>query len=112
MARFIILDDTVQTAFHWLDDNCKPAAAARAMRERTADEKKIAKARAFMAATGNVAERDAQSIVSEAYKIACEAEYEAIEADEFFRRHTSKCSAIIEAWRSCQANERAMARVA
>jgi len=112
MARFIIMDETVHAAFDWLDANCDRAAAARAMRERGADEKKIAKARAFVDATGSVAERDALSILSEGYKIACEAEYEAIEADEFFRRHTSKCSAIIEAWRSCQANERAMARVA
>lgn len=112
MKTFIIRDETVHAAFDALEAHAHPAAAARAMRERREDERRAAKARAFIAATGSVAEREARSLLDEGYQQACERFYAAIEADEEYRNQRSKCEAIIEAWRSVQANHRAMGRIA
>ena len=112
MKTFTIKDETVHAAFDTLELHAQPAAAAKAMRERREDQRKAAKARAFLEAKGSVAEREATAILSEEYRIASEAFYAAVEADEEYRNTRSKCEAIIEAWRSVQANYRAMGRVA
>ncbi len=112
MQRFYIKDETVHAAFDALEQGAEAGAIARAMRERREDEKKEAKARAFLDATGNVAERDAMAITSDEYKAACEAYYEAIEQDEKWRSIKSKSESIIEAWRTCQSTMRAMGKVA
>jgi hypothetical protein len=110
--RFTIRDETVHAAFDMLETHAQPAAAARAMRERREEEKRQAKARAFLAATGSVAERDARSVLDETYQQSCERFYAAIEADEEYRNQRSKCEAVIEAWRTVQSNFRAMGKVA
>lgn len=112
MQRFYIKDETVHQAFDALEQGAEAGAIARAMRERREDQKKEAKARAFLEATGGVAERDAIAITSDEYKSACEAYYEAVEQDEKWRAIKSKSEAIIEAWRTCQSNMRSMAKVA
>jgi len=112
MATFIIRDETVHAAFDTLEAHAQPAAAAKAMRERREDERKAAKARAFLKATGSVAEREAHALLSEGYQHASESYYAAVEADEEYRNVRSKCEAIIEAWRTCQSNFRAMGRIA
>ena len=112
MGRFTITDETVHAAFNMLEENAEPAAHARAMRERREDERKAAKSRAFLAATGTVGERDAQALLSDGYIEASEAYYQAIEADEHYRNQRSKCEAIIEGWRTVQSNWRAMGKVA
>lgn len=112
MGIFRITDETVHAAFDTLEAHVHPAAAAKAMRERREDERKAAKARAFLKATGSVAERDAQAILTEEYRHACDNYYAAVEADEEYRNTRSKCEAIIEAWRTCQSNFRAMGKVA
>lgn len=109
---FVIQDQTVHDAFDTLEAQANPAAVAKAMRERREDERKAAKARAFLKATGSVAEREAHAILSEDYRTASERYYVAIEADEEYRNTRGKCEAIIEAWRTCQSNFRAMGRVA
>lgn len=111
-VRFTIRDETVHAAFDMLEGHAQPAAAAKAMRERREDEKKTAKARAFLHATGSVAERDAHAILTEEYQQACERFYAAVEADEEYRNQRGKCEAIIEAWRTVQSNYRAMGKVA
>lgn len=111
MSRFTIRDETVQSAFHILDEATEHASQARMWRERAEDERKEAKARAFLAATGSVGEREAQAILSDGYREASERFYEAVKADEFWRQNTSKANAIIEAWRTVQSNQRAMAKV-
>ncbi|MBZ9807648.1 hypothetical protein [Mesorhizobium sp. ESP-6-2] len=112
MMRFTIRDETVHGAFDMLESHAQPAAAARAMRERRDDERRAAKARAFLKATGTVAEREALSVLDEGYQIACESFYAAVEADEEYRNQRSKCEAVIEAWRTVQSNYRAMGKVA
>ena len=111
-ARFIIKDETVHAAFDQLESHAQPAAAAKAMRERREDEKKAAKARAFLKATGSVAERDAHSLLAEEYSQACERYYAAVEADEEYRNIRSKAECIIDACRTVQSNHRAMTKVA
>ncbi|MFA7256958.1 MAG: hypothetical protein WC047_05230 [Kiritimatiellales bacterium] len=110
--RFTIRDETVHAAFDMLESHAQPAAAARAMRERRDEERRQAKARAFLHAAGTVAEREAHSVLDEGYRIACENFYAAVEADEEYRNQRSKCEAIIEAWRTVQSNYRAMGKVA
>jgi hypothetical protein len=112
MATFTIKDETVHAAFDALQSHAQPAAAARAMRERREDERRAAKARAFLKSTGSVAERDALSLLDEGYLQASERYYAAIEADEEYRNERNKCEAIIEAWRTVQSNWRAMGKVA
>ncbi|MCP4410760.1 MAG: hypothetical protein GY807_24070 [Gammaproteobacteria bacterium] len=110
--HFTIRDETVHTAFDMLEANAQPAAAARAMRERREEEKRQAKARAFVKADGTVAEREALSVLGEDYQQACERYYAAVESDEEFRNVKSKCESVIEAWRTVQSNYRAMGKVA
>lgn len=112
MATFLIRDETVHAAFDTLEAQAQPAAAAKAMRERREDQRKAAKAKAFLKASGSVAEREATALLSEEYQIACEGYYAAVEADEEYRNTRSKCEAIIEAWRTCQSNFRAMGKIA
>lgn len=113
MTRFIIRDETVHAAFDWLEENAQPAAVARAMRERREDERKSAKAMAYLHADGkNVAEKEANALLAPNYKAACEAYYQAVEEDETYRNRRSKAEAIIEAWRTVQSNLRAMGKVA
>lgn len=109
--RFTIRDETVHAAFDMLEGHAQPAAAARAMRERRDDERRAAKARAFLKATGTAGERESASVLDEGYRVACENFYAAVEADEEFRNQRSKCESIIEAWRTVQSNYRAMAKV-
>lgn len=110
--RFIIRDETVHAAFDMLESHAQPAAAAKAMRERREDERRAAKARAFLKATGTAGERESHSLLDEDYRQACERFYAAVEADEEYRNQRSKCEAIIEAWRTVQSNFRAMGKVA
>lgn len=110
--RFVIKDETVHAAFDMLESHAQPAAAARAMRERREDERRAAKARAFLKAAGTAGEREATSVLDEEYRQACERFYAAVEADEEFRNQRSKCEAVIEAWRTVQSNFRAMGKVA
>ena len=112
MADFPIRDETVHAAFDALQSHAQPAAAAKAMRERREDERRAAKARAYLKATGTAGEREAASILDEAYQQASARYYAAIEADEEFRNERSKCEAIIEAWRTVQSNWRAMGKIA
>lgn len=110
--RFVIRDETVHAAFDMLESHAQPAAAARAMRERREDERRAAKAKAFLRATGTAGEREATSLLDEGYQQACERFYAAVEADEEYRNQRSKCEAVIEAWRTVQSNFRAMGKVA
>jgi hypothetical protein len=80
MATFTIRDETVHAAFDTLEAHAQPAAAAKAMRERREDQRKAAKASAFLKASGSVAEREATAVLSEEYRIASEGYYAAVGA--------------------------------
>jgi hypothetical protein len=107
VVSFVIRDDEVALAFRYLKDNAIPAAAARADRERREDLMKAARARAYLGATGTVAEREAQSILSDDYVAQAEGFYRAVQTDEEYRLLRSQAEQLIEAWRTTQANQRA-----
>lgn len=107
----LVDNKTVEAAFDWLHDNREKSAAAKAIRIRAEYAVKKAKAKGFLDATGNNAEREAQALMTDEYDKAVDAEIEAIEADEFHRNQRSRCSALIEAWRTEQSNYRAMGKV-
>ena len=111
MSRFVIQDKTVQHAFDVLTQSVEAGAIARAMRERREDEKKEAKARAFLASEGSVAEREARSLLDADYKQACTAFYDAVQSDEEWRANRSRCEAIIQAWQTSSANQRAVGKI-
>lgn len=107
----LISDDLVQSAFDWLRENTRPAAAAKAARIRAEHTTKRVKAQMFLEASGSVAERDARAIASDEYLEAVDAEASAVEQDEYHRNQRNKAEAIIDAWRTEQSNYRAMGRV-
>ena len=109
--RQIITDEQAQAAFDWLVENAGPAAAARAQRERSEYRVKQVKARLFLDAEGTVAEREHKAVAHDDYDKAIDALIEATEADEFHRNQRSKAEAIISAWQTVQATQRAYARV-
>ncbi len=92
-------------------DNIDAAARARADRERAEYGMKVAKAKAFLAAEGTVAEREAKASIDPVYIAASRAYFDAVEDDERYRNNRSKCVAILDAWRTVSATERAFARV-
>ena len=107
----LVNEDMIQAAFDWLHDNSKPAAAAKAARIRAEYKTKQVKAQVFLESEGTVAEREARALASMEYDLAIDAEIQAVENDEFHRNQRSKAEAIIESWRSEQANLRAMSKV-
>ena len=107
----LVNEDMIAAAFDWLHDNSKPAAAAKAARIRAEYKTKQVKARVFLESEGTVAEREATALASDRYDEAVDAEIQAVENDEFHRNQRSKAEAIIESWRSEQANLRAMSKV-
>jgi hypothetical protein len=111
MSKFYIRDETVHDAFEVLRQSVEAGPVARAMREKREDERRAAKAKAFLQATGNVAEREAQSLLDPSYKAACDAYYEAIQADEYWRAQVATASAITECWRTSSSNIRALGKV-
>ncbi|WP_420415247.1 hypothetical protein [Roseibium sp.] len=108
----LITDKQAETAFDWLAENAGPAAAARAQRERAEYKVKQVKARLFLDADGTVAERDHKAVAHDDYDKAIDELIAATETDEHFRNQRNKCDAIISAWQTCRATERAFARVA
>ena len=109
--KFRLSEETIQAAFDVLEKSVEAGAYARAMRERREDEKKEAKARAFLKASGSVAEREAQSILDPGYQESCTKYYEAVEADERWRAERSRCEAIFALFQTMSANNRALGKV-
>jgi len=111
MSKFYIRDETVHDAFEVLRQSVEDGPVARAMREKREDERRAAKAKAFLQATGNVAEREAQSILDPDYRAACEGYYEAVKADEYWRAERSNCEAIFALYQTLSANMRALPKL-
>lgn len=107
----LVTEKMVREAFDWLDENASDAAQAKAERIRAEHGVKKARAKAFLDASGTVAEREAKAIASAAYNEAAEREVQAVGRDEWHRNQRNKCEAIIEAWRTECSNLRGMGRV-
>jgi hypothetical protein len=110
-----MIDDTkLEKALDWLRDNAASAAKARA--ERVYLEEWIPSLRAqlaagFMGAGDSAAAADIKAKASPEYQTALMGYREAVEKDERMRWDRTRADAIIEVWRSDQANQRAMGKV-
>ena len=107
----IVTNQMVQDAFDWLNENAGAAANAKALKVRAEYKVKKTKARLFLQYEGTVADRESQAITHDDYDKAIDTEVAAIEVDEWHRNQKDKCIAIIEAWRTEQANLRGMGKV-
>jgi hypothetical protein len=110
----MIDDAALEKALDWLKDNASKAAKARA--ERVYLEEWIPSLRAQLAARfiedgDSVSAADMKAKASQSYRTALEGYRQAVEADELMRWHRTRADAIVEVWRSDQANQRAMGKV-
>jgi len=103
----LIKPEWMDFALKYLAESGEAAAAAKAERIRAEHGVKIAKARALLDAEGTAQIRDAMAVASKEYAIAVEREAEAVRQDEWHRTQRNKADAIIEAWRTENANRRA-----
>lgn len=104
----LISNDKIEAALHFLATSSEEIAAARAQRLRAEFRRKRVKAELIRQANeGSAVMREAWAESHPDYAAACEAECEAVEQDEFLRDRRNGADAVIEAWRSEQANARA-----
>lgn len=111
MGASIIPDTKAMQAFDWLRENAGPAAAARAERERAEWNVKQVKARLQRAANeGTVQAREDAALTHPDFQAAIDRLCEAIQTDEEFRNNRNRAEALLDAWRTASANERAFTK--
>ena len=103
-----IADERVEKALDYLRASVDSAAKARAERIYLAEWLKSLRAQQMqLAPPGTVADREAWALSSDEYIAALQGFKAAVEIDESCRFKREAASALIEAWRSASANERA-----
>ena len=104
----LVTDDMIEVAIQYLATASQITAAARANRIRAEHKRKRTRAMLIMQANERSATlREAWAEAHDLYAEACENEALAVEADEFQRNERNKADAIIEAWRTESASNRA-----
>ena len=104
----LIADEAIEEALNYLATTSETAAAARAALLRSQFERKRVRSRLVLQSNEKtVGLKECWAECHPDYLDACEAELKAYEADEYYRNKRNACDAIIEAWRSEQANNRA-----
>lgn len=104
----LISDEAIEEALQYLSTSAETAAAARAARLRGEFERKRVKSRLVLQSNEKtVGLKEAWAECHPDYVAACEAEVKAFEADEYYRNKRNACDAILEAWRTENANNRA-----
>lgn len=104
----LITDDAIEEALNYLATNAETAAAARGGRLRAEFERKRVKSRLILQSNEkSLGLKEAWAECQQEYVDACEKEVIALEADEYYRNKRNACDAIIEAWRTENANQRA-----
>ncbi len=107
MSR-LVTDDMISDALDFLAKSSQEAAAARGMRVRREFMRKRARAHLVnQSDEKSVAAREAWAEDHDDYAAACEAEAEAVEADEFLRAERNKAETVIQCWQTENANRRA-----
>lgn len=107
-APAIIPEEAVQAAFDWLLSSSNDVAAARANLIRAEFKAKKVHARIFLRATGSVESRKAQATDHPDYEEAMERVFVAEETWTRLQDQRSKAEAILEAWRTQEASQRAI----
>lgn len=110
----MIDDAKLEQTLDWLRDNASKAAKARA--ERVYLEEWLPSLRAQLAAKfiesgDSAAAADVKAKAHQDYIVAVKGFKEAVEADELMRWHRTRADAVVEVWRSAQANLRAQGKI-
>jgi hypothetical protein len=107
MTKFIT-DQMMEEALDFLAMSSEHLAQARANRVRAEHARKRVRANLILnSLEKSVVLREADAETDQRYAEAVDAECEMIRLDEYYRAERNRCDAIIEAWRSEQANARA-----
>ena len=107
MSKFIT-DEMMEEALNFLATCSEHLAEARAMRFRAEHNRKRVRANLILQSNEKSAVmREAWAEQHESYSKAIDFECEAIRMDEYYRAERNRFDAVIEAWRSEQANQRA-----
>ena len=107
MTKFIT-DDMMEGALHHLATSSATLSEARAMRVRAEHQRKRIRANLILQSDEKSATlREAWAEAHQLYANAVDVEVDAIRQDEYERAERNRCDAVIEAWRSEQANQRA-----
>ena len=107
MSR-LVTGEMVEEALNYLASSSDHIAAARAMRLRAEFKRKRVRAKLILESNQSSAiAREAWAEAHSLYHEACENEVKAVEADEYARAERNKADAILEAWRTENANHRA-----
>lgn len=108
----MISDDDIEKALDYLRDNASKAAKAKAERIYMEEYRKTVKAQIMRENDDRaLGAQEAIAYADARYTQHLKAMREAIEADEYHRWMLVAAEAKIEAWRSQQANQRAMGKV-
>jgi hypothetical protein len=103
-----ITDGMMEEALNFLSTHSEQGAEARANRFRAEHARKRVRANLILNSNEKTsAMKEAWAEQHERYAEAVDAEVEAIRLDEYFRSERNRADAVIEAWRSEQANQRA-----
>jgi hypothetical protein len=104
----LVTDKMVEDALQWLARSDELAAGAKANRVRMEHRREMVRAKLMLESNETSDnKRRAWAECQPRYVEAVENEADAVEADETHRNKRNTCNAIIEAWRSEQANKRA-----
>lgn len=105
----IVTDESLEAALDWLRDNAKEIGAAKAETVRASHMVKVAKALAMKAHNEKpISHQEREALSSEQYRQALEADAVAAGEYEKLRALREAAALKIEAWRSEQANFRAL----
>lgn len=105
----MIDDSKAERAVAYLRDSAEEAAQARANVLYIESWLKVVKAQQMkLSPTLPVAVQEREALVSDAYSVALEGYKAAVEADSAFRFKRESAVALLEAWRTQQANIRGM----
>lgn len=104
----IVTEDQVSNALHFLVDNARKAAKARADRIVCEEFSRVVKSEIMKEhGTLPVSAQEREAYADPRYKQHLEAVREAVEKDEYHRFMRSAAESKIEAWRTQSSNERA-----
>ena len=108
----LVTDDMVSAALEYLSRSTVDSAKAKADRVMAEHNRKRVRAQLILESEQTTAAmREADAEASQWYLEACQAERDAVERDEYHRAARIKADAIIEAWRTENANARAAEKV-
>lgn len=108
----LVTDDMVSAALEYLSRSTVDSSKAKADRVMAEHNRKRVRAMMILDSDQTTATlREADAEASQAYYEACQAEREAVERDEYHRAARIKADAIISAWQTENANNRAAERV-